>query len=134
MEAQNINFDVHYEADDFIVINKSPGLVMHPGSGCYDGTLANGLIYRFPELASLPRSGIVHRLDKDTSGVLLIARNEKFRNYFINQMQTRSIKKEYIAVVTDAIEANAEYYSFGDGDWMPKMIASLTSMLFVHMT
>ena len=98
-EAQNINFDVHYEADDFIVINKSPGLVMHPGSGCYDGTLANGLIYRFPELASLPRSGIVHRLDKDTSGVLLIARNEKFRNYFINQMQTRSIKKEYIAVV-----------------------------------
>ena len=83
-EAQNINFDVHYEADDFIVINKSPGLVMHPGSGCYDGTLANGLIYRFPELASLPRSGIVHRLDKDTSGVLLIARNEKFRNYFIN--------------------------------------------------
>ena len=72
---------------------------MHPGSGCYDGTLANGLIYRYPELANLPRSGIVHRLDKDTSGVLLIARNEQFRNYFIDQMQHRNVAKQYTAVV-----------------------------------
>ena len=72
---------------------------MHPGSGCYDGTLANGLIYRYPELANLPRSGIVHRLDKDTSGVLLIAKNEQFRNYFIDQMQHRNVTKEYTAIV-----------------------------------
>jgi 23S rRNA pseudouridine1911/1915/1917 synthase len=72
---------------------------MHPGSGCNDGTLANGLLYRYPELANLPRSGIVHRLDKDTSGVLLVAKNEKFRNYFIKLMQERKIIKEYIAVV-----------------------------------
>jgi 23S rRNA pseudouridine1911/1915/1917 synthase len=98
-DQQNIDFEVHNESKDFIIINKPPGLVMHPGSGCYDGTLANGLIYRYPELANLPRSGIVHRLDKDTSGVLLIARNEQFRNYFIDQMQHRNVAKQYTAVV-----------------------------------
>ena len=98
-DQQKIDFEVHYESKDFIIINKPPGLVMHPGSGCYDGTLANGLIYSYPELANLPRSGIVHRLDKDTSGVLLIAKNEQFRNYFIDQMQHRNVTKEYTAIV-----------------------------------
>ena len=97
--AQDIDFEVHHESDDFIIINKPAGLVMHPGSGCYDKTLANGLIFRYPELANLPRSGIVHRLDKDTSGVLLIAKNEQFRNYFIDQMQQRKVVKEYTAIV-----------------------------------
>ena len=97
--AQDIDFEIHHESDDFIIINKPPGLVMHPGSGCYDKTLANGLIFRYPELVNLPRSGIVHRLDKDTSGVLLIAKNEQFRNYFIDQMQQRKFIKEYTAVV-----------------------------------
>src|SRR6056300_1026669 len=98
-EGQNINFKIHHETEDFIIINKPPGLVMHPGSGCFDNTLANGLIFKYPELAHLPRSGIVHRLDKDTSGALLIAKNEQFRNYFINQMQQRKITKEYTAIV-----------------------------------
>ena len=53
---------MHHESDDFIIINKPSGLVMHPGSGCYDGTLANGLIFKYPELANLPRSGIVHQI------------------------------------------------------------------------
>jgi 23S rRNA pseudouridine1911/1915/1917 synthase len=97
--SQKIDFEVDYESEDFIIINKSPGLVMHPGSGCNDGTLANGLLYKYPKLSNLPRSGIVHRLDKDTSGVLLVAKNEKFRNYFIKLMQERKITKEYIAVV-----------------------------------
>lgn len=97
--AQNISFEVHHESDDFIIINKPSGLVMHPGSGCYDGTLANGLIFKYPELVNLPRSGIVHRLDKETSGVLLIAKNEQFRNYFIDQMQQRKVIKEYTAIV-----------------------------------
>ena len=97
--AQNISFEVHHESDDFIIINKPSGLVMHPGSGCYDGTLANGLIFKYPELINLPRSGIVHRLDKETSGVLLIAKNEQFRNYFIDQMQQRKVIKEYTAIV-----------------------------------
>ena len=89
-----IDFDVIDENNNFIIINKKPGLVMHPGAGCYSGTLANGLIYKYPELTNLPRSGIVHRLDKETSGVVLVAKNEKFRNYFIQQMQERNIKKE----------------------------------------
>ncbi|NCV45654.1 MAG: RluA family pseudouridine synthase [Proteobacteria bacterium] len=74
-DKEDINFDVIYDCDDYIIVNKNP------------------------ELVNLPRSGIVHRLDKDTSGVLLIARTEKFRNYFIQQMQERNVKKEYIAVV-----------------------------------
>ena len=98
-DKEDINFDVIQEDNDFIIVNKHPGLIMHPGSGCYNGTLANGLIFKYPELVNLPRSGIVHRLDKDTSGVLLIARTEKFRNYFIQQMQERLVKKEYVAVV-----------------------------------
>jgi len=98
-DKEDINFDVIHEDNDFIIVNKHPGLIMHPGSGCYNGTLANGLIFKYPELVNLPRSGIVHRLDKDTSGVLLVARTEKFRNYFIQQMQERNVKKEYVAVV-----------------------------------
>jgi 23S rRNA pseudouridine1911/1915/1917 synthase len=96
---EDIHFDVLYDCDDYIIVNKNAGLIMHPGSGCYDGTLANGLIFKYPELVNLPRSGIVHRLDKDTSGVLLIARTEKFRNYFIQQMQERNVNKQYTAVV-----------------------------------
>ena len=99
-DPQDIGFDINHETSDFIIINKPSGLVMHPGSGCYDGTLANGLINRFPELENLPRCGIVHRLDKDTSGILLVAKNDAFRNYFINEMQERRVVKKYIAVVS----------------------------------
>ena len=98
-EPQDINFDIYHECEDFIIINKPSGLIMHPGSGCYDGTLANGLIYKYPDLENIARCGIVHRLDKDTSGVLLVARNEKFRNYFIDLMQQRKVIKKYTAVV-----------------------------------
>mgnify|MGYP005691361389 FL=1 len=99
-DPQDIGFDVNHETSDFIIVNKPAGLVMHPGSGCYDGTLANGLINKFPELENLPRCGIVHRLDKDTSGILLVAKNDAFRNYFINEMQERRVIKKYIAVVS----------------------------------
>ena len=99
-DPQDIDFDVNHETSDFIIVNKPSGLVMHPGSGCYDGTLANGLINKFPELENLPRCGIVHRLDKDTSGILLVAKNDAFRNYFIKEMQERRVIKKYIAVVS----------------------------------
>ena len=98
-EPQNIHFETYHECEDFIIINKPPGLIMHPGSGCYDGTLANGLINKYPDLENIPRCGIVHRLDKDTSGVLLVARNEGFRNYFIQLMQERRVTKKYTAIV-----------------------------------
>ena len=99
-DAQDIPFGIFHETEDFIIIDKPSGLVMHPGSGCFDGTLANGLINKFPELANLPRSGIVHRLDKGTSGVLLVARNDQFRNYFIDEMQERRVTKKYTAIVS----------------------------------
>ena len=98
-EAEDIQFEVHFENEDFIIINKPAGLIMHPGSGCYDGTLANGLIFKFPELVNIPRSGIVHRLDKDTSGILLVARTESFRNFFINEMQESRVIKKYSSIV-----------------------------------
>ena len=99
-DAQDIPFGIFHETEDFIIIDKPSGLVMHPGSGCFDGTLANGLINKFPELANLPRCGIVHRLDKGTSGVLLVARNDQFRNYFIDEMQERRVTKKYTAIVS----------------------------------
>ena len=95
---ERIEFEVAYEEEDFLIINKPHGLVMHPGSGCLNGTLANGLLYKYPELINLPRCGIVHRLDKDTSGVLVVARTDSFRNYFIQEMQERRVKKDYIAI------------------------------------
>ena len=98
-EPEDIQFEVHFENEDFIIINKPAGLIMHPGSGCYDGTLSNGLIFKFPELVNIPRSGIVHRLDKDTSGILLVARTESFRNFFINEMQERRVIKKYSSIV-----------------------------------
>ena len=95
---QEIAFEIIDENEDFIIINKPFGLVMHPGSGCFNGTLANGLLFKYPELKHVPRSGIVHRLDKDTSGVLVVARSEEFRNHFIDMMQNREIVKKYLAI------------------------------------
>ena len=97
-EPEDIDFEVCHDEKDFLVVNKPHGLVMHPGSGCHSGTLANGLLARYPKLINLPRSGIVHRLDKDTSGVLIVAKTESFRNFFIKQMQERRVTKKYIAI------------------------------------
>ena len=105
---EKIKFEVLEEQKNYVIINKPCDLVMHPGAGCKNGTLANGLLYRFPELKKLPRAGIVHRLDKDTSGVLLVARNEIFRNYFVDQLQKRNIKKKYLAVVVGNIIGSLE--------------------------
>ena len=98
-EPQNINFQTVFECEDYLIINKPINLVMHPGAGCHDKTLANGLLYKHPELSKLPRCGIVHRLDKDTSGILVVAKTDKFRNHFIKEMQARNIVKKYFAVV-----------------------------------
>ena len=102
-EPEDIYFDVMEEEKDYLIINKPNNLIMHPGAGSNNGTLANGLLYRYPELENIPRAGIVHRLDKDTSGVLLVARTDKFRNYFVKELQERKVKKNYIAVVVGKI-------------------------------
>ena len=88
-----------YSDDHLIVVNKPPGLVVHPGAGVADGTLLNGLLHRYPELSAIPRAGIVHRLDKDTSGLMVVARSLLAHNSLIRQLQDRTLGREYEAVV-----------------------------------
>ena len=102
-DGEDIPINILHEEEDFLIVNKSPGLVMHPGAGCHNGTLANALAFHFPELKQLPRCGIVHRLDKDTSGLLVIAKNEKFRNFFVKQLQDRAVYKKYEAIVVGQV-------------------------------
>ena len=78
--AEDIDFDVHYQDDDLIIVNKRAGLVVHPAPGHYQDTLVNGLLFRFPELRKQPRAGIVHRLDKDTTGLLVVAKTAEAHN------------------------------------------------------
>ncbi|MFW7339995.1 RluA family pseudouridine synthase [Pollutimonas sp. H1-120] len=96
---QDVDFTVVDESPDWIVVYKPAGLVTHPGAGNWQGTLLNGLLYRYPELARVARAGIVHRLDKDTSGLLVVARHEKSQTHLIRQLQARSVSREYIALV-----------------------------------
>jgi 23S rRNA pseudouridine1911/1915/1917 synthase len=94
-----VEFGVVAESPDWIVVNKPAGLVTHPGAGNWQGTLLNGLLYRFPELARVARAGIVHRLDKDTSGLMVVARNEAAQTHLVRQLQARTVGREYIALV-----------------------------------
>ena len=97
--AEDIPLNVVYEDEDIIVINKQFGLVTHPGAGNWTGTLANALLNYDPTLAKLDRAGIVHRLDKNTSGLMVIARNQKSQKYLVEQLQSHSVVREYSAIV-----------------------------------
>ncbi len=97
--AQDIPIDVVFEDDHLLVINKPAGLVVHPGSGNWDGTLLNALLQHAPALAAIPRAGIVHRLDKDTSGLLVVAKTLLTQTALVRQLQDHSVTREYIAVV-----------------------------------
>ena len=96
---EKITLDIVYEDEDIIIINKPFGLVTHPGAGNLNGTLANGLLYYDSKLSQLDRSGIVHRLDKNTSGLMVIAKNPKSQKYLVEQLQTHSVQREYSAIV-----------------------------------
>jgi 23S rRNA pseudouridine1911/1915/1917 synthase len=98
--AEAIPLDVIYEDEDLLVINKPADIVVHPGAGNPDGTLLNALLHHAPELARLPRAGIVHRLDKETSGLMVVAKNEAARLNLIEQLSQRSLRREYLAVLT----------------------------------
>jgi 23S rRNA pseudouridine1911/1915/1917 synthase len=95
---QDIPLDIVYEDDALIVIDKPPGLVVHPGSGNWDGTLLNALLRHEPALADVPRAGIVHRLDKDTSGLLVVARTLTSQTDLVRQLQARTVIREYAAI------------------------------------
>jgi len=97
--AEEIPLNVVYEDEDIIVINKQFGLVTHPGAGNWTGTLANALLYYDSDLSKLDRAGIVHRLDKNTSGLMVIARNEKSQKYLVEQLQSHLVDREYSAIV-----------------------------------
>jgi 23S rRNA pseudouridine1911/1915/1917 synthase len=96
--AQPIALSIVHEDDDILVVDKPAGLVVHPGSGNRDGTLQNALLHHAPELAALPRSGIVHRLDKDTSGLLVVAKTLRAHTDLVRQLQARSVRREYVGV------------------------------------
>lgn len=102
LEAENLHLDIVYEDSDVIVVNKPQGMVVHPSAGHPDHTLVNGLLYHTRDLADSPegfRPGIVHRIDKDTSGLLMIAKNDKARESLEKQLSEKINKREYLAIV-----------------------------------
>lgn len=99
-----IPLDVVFEDPMLLVINKPVGLVVHPGSGNPRGTLLNALLHRVPQVAELPRAGIVHRLDKDTSGLLVVAKTLRAHTDLVRQLQARTVKREYLALVYGEID------------------------------
>jgi 23S rRNA pseudouridine1911/1915/1917 synthase len=100
VQPQNIKLELIHTDDDIIVLNKPAGLVVHPAAGHPDGTLQNGLLYFDAGLAAIPRSGIVHRLDKDTSGVMVVARSLRAHNSLVAQLQSRKMSRIYQAIAT----------------------------------
>ena len=102
-EAQDIPLDIRYEDDSLLIINKPAGLVIHPAAGNRDGTLQNARLHFDPELDKLPRAGIVPRLDKETRGLLMLARTLPAHRSLVEQLQTRTVSREYVAVVQGPI-------------------------------
>ena len=102
-KAQPIPLDVVHEDAALLVINKPPGMVVHPGAGNPEGTLLNAVMHHAPGIEAVPRAGIVHRLDKDTSGLLVVAKTDAVRLRLVREMQARRVRREYLALVRGAV-------------------------------
>ncbi len=98
-QAENIPLNIVHEDDHIIVVNKPTNFVVHPAAGNRSGTLLNALLYHCPQLESVPRAGIVHRLDKDTTGLMVVAKSLQAHTHLVSQLQARTVKREYEAVV-----------------------------------
>ncbi len=98
-EPENIPLEIIYSDSSIALINKSAGMVVHPAAGNWSGTLLNALLHHFPECNQVPRAGIVHRLDKDTSGLLVIAKNIITQTHLVRQLQSRTVSRRYLALV-----------------------------------
>ncbi len=98
-QAQPVPMEIIYEDSSIAIINKPAGLVVHPAAGNYTGTLLNGLLDRYPDLHNVPRAGVVHRLDKDTTGLMVIAKTLQAQTSLVAQLQARSVAREYLALV-----------------------------------
>ncbi|MGH8617761.1 MAG: pseudouridine synthase, partial [Burkholderiales bacterium] len=103
--AEAIALDLVHEDEALLVVNKPPGLVVHPGAGNWSGTLMNALLHHCPALAGVPRAGIVHRLDKDTSGLLAVAKTLPAQTSLVRQLQARTVKREYLAIAHGRVRA-----------------------------
>lgn len=97
-EPQDLPLDIVYEDEDIIVINKPRDFVVHPGAGNPDGTVLNALLHHFPAIMDVPRAGIVHRLDKDTTGLMVVAKTVPAQTHLVDSLQRREITREYEAV------------------------------------
>lgn len=107
VDAEEIPLDILYEDEDIVVVNKAQGMVVHPAPGNYNGTLVNALLFHCKDLSSINgiiRPGIVHRIDKDTSGVLVVAKNDEAHNKLSEQLKDHSMKREYYALVEGRIK------------------------------
>lgn len=105
-EPENIDLTIIAESPDWIVIDKPAGLVTHPGAGNWQGTLLNALLYHYPELHGVSRAGIVHRLDKDTSGIMVVARHERAHTDLVRQLQARTVGRQYRAFVHGKLQGD----------------------------
>lgn len=101
--GQDIPLDIVHEDESILIVNKPAGLVVHPAAGHWDGTLQNALLFYCPALAGIPRCGIVHRIDKDTSGLLMAAKTLTAHKSLVDQLQERSVNREYLALVQGAM-------------------------------
>ena len=108
VRPQAIELSVVHEDTDLLVVDKPAGLVVHPGAGNPDGTLQNALVHKVPELVTVPRAGIVHRLDKDTTGLMVVARSLTAHTALVAALQRRAIRREYLAIVTGHIVAGGK--------------------------
>jgi len=104
-QAQPMALNLLYEDEDVLVVNKPAGLVVHPGAGNPENTLVNALLHHTPKLANLPRAGVIHRLDKDTSGILVVAHSLKAHTHLTAQLQARAFTREYQAIATGLLVA-----------------------------
>ena len=106
--AEKIDFGVAYEDEDLLIVDKPSGLVVHPGHGNPTGTLQNGLLYYLPSLKNLPRGGLIHRLDKDTSGLLVIAKTSRSYTEMVSVLENRKILREYRAICVGAMSSGGK--------------------------
>jgi 23S rRNA pseudouridine1911/1915/1917 synthase len=99
-QAEDIPLDIIYQDEEILIINKPAGMVVHPAAGNHSGTLVNALLHHFPDIEAVPRAGIVHRLDKDTTGLMVVAKTLTAHAHIVEQLQSREMGREYEAIVS----------------------------------
>jgi 23S rRNA pseudouridine1911/1915/1917 synthase len=112
-QAEDIPLDIVYEDEDLLVIHKPAGMVVHPAAGNWSGTLLNALLHYYPAISTVPRAGIVHRLDKDTSGLLMVAKTLEAQTDLVRQLQARQVNRRYLAFAWGQVRSQTIHASIG---------------------